>query len=153
MGKAKISSSSTAKLRICELLLLATRHALTHLTCPCRRAEYIPPKRPYSFEAMLNDILDFAALSLVDNGRVSFWMPTANDEDVKLGIPTHSWLEIVSCCVQVFTKCKSASVPLGFLLLTITRVAKTIDLSKTTGSGSEGGRTSSSKRRDEWCYG
>ncbi|KAI9840065.1 MAG: hypothetical protein M1819_000258 [Sarea resinae] len=65
---------------------------------------YIPPKRPYSFEAMLDDILEFAALTLVENGRVSLWMPTANDEDVELGIPTHPSLEVVSVCVQAFNK-------------------------------------------------
>ncbi|KAI9874873.1 MAG: hypothetical protein M1830_009186 [Pleopsidium flavum] len=70
------------------------------------QAKYIPPKRPYSFEAMLDDILDFAALSLVENGRLSLWMPTANDDDVELSIPTHPCLEIISVCVQAFNKCK-----------------------------------------------
>ena len=58
---------------------------------------------------MLNDILDFAAAHLVDEGRVSVWMPTANDEDVELEIPQHSALQLVSCCVQVFNKCKMVS--------------------------------------------
>ncbi|WEW60694.1 methyltransferase [Emydomyces testavorans] len=65
---------------------------------------YIPPKKPYSFEAMLNDILDFAARTLVPNGRLSFWMPTANDEDIELTIPKNPHLELVSACVQVFNK-------------------------------------------------
>lgn len=65
---------------------------------------YIPPKRPYSFTAILDDILAFAAATLVDNGRLSMWMPTANDEDIKLVIPTHPCLEIVSVCVQPFNK-------------------------------------------------
>ncbi|KAF2094878.1 tRNA guanosine-2'-O-methyltransferase [Rhizodiscina lignyota] len=65
---------------------------------------YIPPKRPYSFEAMLDDILDFAARTLVDSGRLAMWMPTANDEDVEFAIPTHECLEIVSICVQPFNK-------------------------------------------------
>ncbi|KAL8923938.1 MAG: hypothetical protein Q9172_002902 [Xanthocarpia lactea] len=65
---------------------------------------YIPPKKPYSFEAMLHDILDFAALHLVDGGRLSLWMPTANDEEVELEIPIHPCLEIVSICVQAFNK-------------------------------------------------
>ena len=29
---------------------------------------------------MLDDILFFAAETLVDDGRLAFWMPTANDE-------------------------------------------------------------------------
>lgn len=71
-----------------------------------RHDEYIPPKRPYSFDAMLDDILNFAAVSLVDEGRLSLWMPTANDEEVELGIPLHPCLEVVSVCVQAFNKCK-----------------------------------------------
>ena len=55
---------------------------------------------------MLDDILDFAAISLVDEGRLSLWMPTANDEQIELGIPMHPCLEIVSVCVQVFNKCE-----------------------------------------------
>lgn len=55
---------------------------------------------------MLDDMLNFASLYLVDGGRVSLWMPTANDEDVKLGIPSHPALELVAVCVQVFNKCE-----------------------------------------------
>ena len=65
---------------------------------------YIPPKRPYSFTAILDDILAFAVSTLVENGRLSMWMPTANDEDIELVIPTHPCLEIVSVCVQPFNK-------------------------------------------------
>lgn len=65
---------------------------------------YIPPKKPYSFTAIQDDILAFAVATLVENGRLSMWMPTANDEDVQLIIPTHPCLEIVSVCVQAFNK-------------------------------------------------
>jgi tRNA (guanine10-N2)-methyltransferase len=65
---------------------------------------YIPPKRPYSFLAMLDDILAFAAITLVENGRLSMWMPTANDEDVELVIPSNMYLQVVSVCVQPFNK-------------------------------------------------
>jgi tRNA G10 N-methylase Trm11 len=74
---------------------------------PSRRDEYIPPKRPYGFEAMLDDILQFGAEMLVPNGRLSLWMPSANEEDVELGIPTHEALELMSVCVQPFNKCES----------------------------------------------
>ncbi len=53
---------------------------------------------------MLDDILDFAAISLVDNGRLSFWMPTANDQDQEIQIPLHHCLEIISVCTQTFNK-------------------------------------------------
>ncbi|KAK2755926.1 hypothetical protein FQN54_005722 [Arachnomyces sp. PD_36] len=64
---------------------------------------YIAPKKPYGFEAMLGDILEFASRTLVPNGRLSFWMPTAND-DLEIGIPTHPSLEVVSVCIQPFNK-------------------------------------------------
>lgn len=69
-----------------------------------REPTYIPPKRPYSFSALLDDILTFSANILVDNGRLSMWMPTANDEDIQLMIPTNPSLEIVSVCVQPFNR-------------------------------------------------
>ncbi|KAM3071326.1 hypothetical protein ACMFMG_008917 [Clarireedia jacksonii] len=65
---------------------------------------YVPPKKPYSFLAMLDDILDFATLSLVEGGRLSFWMPTANDQDQEIKVPTHPCLRITSVCTQAFNK-------------------------------------------------
>ena len=73
---------------------------------PGREKGYIPPKRPYSFLSMLDDILDFAAVSLVDNGQLSFWMPTANDKDQEIKVPNHPSFEIVSVCTQAFNRCK-----------------------------------------------
>ncbi|KAL2810466.1 hypothetical protein BJX63DRAFT_423057 [Aspergillus granulosus] len=67
------------------------------------REGYIAPKRPYGFEAMLNDILAFAARTLVPDGRLAMWMPTANDEEVELSVPMHPSLEVISVCVQPFT--------------------------------------------------
>ncbi|KAI0803928.1 S-adenosyl-L-methionine-dependent methyltransferase [Xylaria sp. FL0064] len=69
-----------------------------------RDPAFIPPKKPYSFMAMLDDILNFATDMLVDNGRLSFWMPTANDEDQEIAVPTHPCLEVVVVCTQVFNK-------------------------------------------------
>ncbi|TFB02625.1 hypothetical protein CCMA1212_005420 [Trichoderma ghanense] len=66
--------------------------------------DYVPPKKPYSFLAMLDDILAFAADTLVDGGRLSFWMPTANDEEQEIPVPTHPCLEVVVVCVQNFNK-------------------------------------------------
>ncbi|KAK2609060.1 hypothetical protein QQS21_002430 [Conoideocrella luteorostrata] len=66
--------------------------------------DFVPPKKPYSFLTMLDDILAFAADTLVDSGRLSFWMPTANDEDQELPVPTHPSLELVVVCVQKFNK-------------------------------------------------
>ena len=59
---------------------------------------------------MLDDILDFAALSLVDDGRLSFWIPTANDQDQEIKIPEHPCLQITSVCTQPFNKCECTSI-------------------------------------------
>ncbi|BDD58459.1 hypothetical protein MPDQ_003412 [Monascus purpureus] len=63
---------------------------------------YIPPKKPYGFEALQNDILSFAARTLVPGGRLSMWMPTAGQDEVELAIPMHANLEVVSVSVQPF---------------------------------------------------
>ena len=55
---------------------------------------------------MLDDILDFASGTLVDDGRLSFWMPSANDEEQEIPIPTHPCLSVVVVCSQVFNKCR-----------------------------------------------
>lgn len=68
--------------------------------------DFVPPKKPYNFLAMLDDLLAFAADTLVDHGRLSFWMPTANDEDKEMPVPTHPSLELVVICAQRFNKCK-----------------------------------------------
>jgi tRNA (guanine10-N2)-methyltransferase len=59
----------------------------------------------YSFDALLDDILDFAASTLVDSGRLCMWMPTANDQAFELPIPQHPALQVVCICVQNFNKC------------------------------------------------
>ncbi|RAL17237.1 putative histone deacetylase SIR2 [Aspergillus homomorphus CBS 101889] len=66
------------------------------------RPGYIAPKKPYGFEAMQNDILSFAARTLVTGGRMCMWMPTSNDEDVELDTPMHPNLEVLSVSVQPF---------------------------------------------------
>ncbi|PNY24787.1 tRNA (Guanine(10)-N2)-methyltransferase [Tolypocladium capitatum] len=69
--------------------------------------DFVPPKKPYSFLAMLDDILVFAAETLVDNGRLSFWMPTANDEEQEIPVPSHPCLELVVVCIQPTSTSKS----------------------------------------------
>jgi tRNA (guanine10-N2)-methyltransferase len=69
------------------------------------REGYIAPKKAYSFDALIQDILDFAALTLVDEGRLSMWLPTANDEDIEVAVPQHQCFTLVSVCLQEFNKC------------------------------------------------
>lgn len=53
---------------------------------------------------MLDDILSFAAATLVDGGRLAFWMPTSNEEAEEIHPPTHPALQIVAVCSQDFNK-------------------------------------------------
>ncbi|KAK5092300.1 hypothetical protein LTR70_005606 [Exophiala xenobiotica] len=66
--------------------------------------DFIAPKRPYSFNRMLDDIMDFAARTLVDGGRLAFWMPCANDADEEFPVPKHDMLGLKHSCIQVFNK-------------------------------------------------
>ena len=100
-GKEAVYSNGEA------LHLYKSSYSIISIADVRRQDKYIPPKKPYSFEAMLEDLLEFAAFMLVDSGRLSLWMPTANDEDVVLGIPAHPCLGLVSVCVQTFNKCTS----------------------------------------------
>jgi tRNA (guanine10-N2)-methyltransferase len=91
------------------LKVLGSRQALLEIERKSHETQhkapgYIPPKRPYSFTALLDDILAFAVATLVEDGRLSMWMPTANDEDIELVIPAHPCLELESVCVQAFNK-------------------------------------------------
>jgi len=70
---------------------------------------------------MLDDILDFAVLTLVDNARLSFWMPTANEADQEIQIPSHPSLQLVSVCTQEFNRCKTPSTQQFGILLTTTQ--------------------------------
>jgi len=60
---------------------------------------------------MQQDILCFAARTLVEGGRIAMWMPTADDQDIELMIPTHPSLEIVSVSVQQFNGCELTGFP------------------------------------------
>ncbi|KAH8697532.1 RNA methylase family UPF0020 protein [Talaromyces proteolyticus] len=63
---------------------------------------WIPTKKPYGFVSLQHDILCFAARTLVEGGRIAMWMPTADDQEIELMIPTHPSLEIVNVSVQQF---------------------------------------------------
>jgi tRNA (guanine10-N2)-methyltransferase len=92
--------------------------SLAHL-----QKDYIPPRRPYSFVRMVDDVLDFGATMLVDGGRLCMWMPVAGAVDeiaaaeeadvetavdsAEYAVPQHPCLELVSVCQQDFNKCKS----------------------------------------------
>ena len=70
------------------------------------REGYIAPKKAYSFDAMIEDIFDFGAITLVEGGRLSIWIPTANDEDIEIAVPQHQCFKLVSACLQEFNRCE-----------------------------------------------
>lgn len=118
----------STKVALQEVVLLADATP-AHLS-----DHYIPPKRPYSFVRLLDDILDFSAKMLVEGGRLCMWMPVAGapedrvTEDASDGgkkaddarafktangsehdseeyaVPKHPALELVSECIQHFNK-------------------------------------------------
>lgn len=66
--------------------------------------DYIPTKKPYSLDALLDDLLQFASERLPVDGRLAFWMPVANDENIETVVPMHRNLELKYNCVQEFNK-------------------------------------------------
>lgn len=68
------------------------------------RKDYIQPKKAYSLDLLLDDLLDFTAKRLETGSRLCFWMPVANDEDIPTMIPQHENLELIYELVQDFHK-------------------------------------------------
>ena len=69
-----------------------------------QREGYIPPKKPYSFEDMVQDLFELAFAILKDHGTLSMWLPMANEEEATAVLPHHSGFDLSSCCVQRFNK-------------------------------------------------
>ena len=67
---------------------------------------FIPPKRPYALSALLEDILEFAALRLVDGGRLAMWVPEENEEGGVVEVREWEGMELLGGGVQRFAKCK-----------------------------------------------
>jgi tRNA (guanine10-N2)-methyltransferase len=68
------------------------------------RRDYIPPKKAYSLDLLLDDLLHFASERLDVGSRLCFWMPVANDEDIPTMIPQHEDFELIYELVQDFHK-------------------------------------------------
>lgn len=68
------------------------------------RRDYIQPKKTYSLDLLLDDLLEFSSQRLEVGSRLSFWMPVANDEDIPTLIPQHEELELIYELVQDFNK-------------------------------------------------
>lgn len=68
------------------------------------RKDFIQPKKPYELSNLLDDLLNFAANRLPLDGRLAFWMPTANDDFEPNLIPQHENLELIYNLEQEFNK-------------------------------------------------
>ncbi|TID29260.1 hypothetical protein CANINC_002056 [Pichia inconspicua] len=68
------------------------------------RRDYIQPKKTYSLDLLLDDLLEFSSQRLEVGSRLCFWMPVANDEDIPTLIPQHKELELIYELVQDFNK-------------------------------------------------
>lgn len=68
------------------------------------RKDYIQPKKTYSLDLLLDDLLEFASNRLDVGSRLCFWMPVANDENIPTMIPQHASLELIYELVQDFHK-------------------------------------------------
>ncbi|CAG89467.1 DEHA2F16676p [Debaryomyces hansenii CBS767] len=68
------------------------------------RKDFIQPKKPYELSNLLDDLLHFAANRLPVDGRLAFWMPTANDDFEPNLIPQHENLELIYNLEQEFNK-------------------------------------------------
>lgn len=68
------------------------------------RKDYIQPKKTYSLDLLLDDLLEFSSDRLALGSRLCFWMPVANDENIPTLIPQHESLELIYELVQDFHK-------------------------------------------------
>lgn len=68
------------------------------------RRDYIQPKKTYSLDLLLDDLLEFSSERLDIGSRLCFWMPVANDEDIPTLIPQHKDFELIYELVQDFHK-------------------------------------------------
>ena len=68
------------------------------------RRDYIPTKKPYALDSLLDDLLQYSSERLPIGGRLAFWMPTANDANIETIVPMHENLELKYNCVQEFNK-------------------------------------------------
>jgi tRNA (guanine10-N2)-methyltransferase len=68
------------------------------------RRDFIAPKKPYELSSLLEDLLQYAAERLPINGRLAFWMPTANDDFQQNLIPQHKQLQLIYNLEQEFNK-------------------------------------------------
>ncbi|KAH3660542.1 hypothetical protein OGAPHI_007128 [Ogataea philodendri] len=68
------------------------------------RRDFIQPKKNYSLDLLLDDLLQFASERLPVGGRLCFWMPVANDQYIPTLVPQHEKLELIYNLVQEFNK-------------------------------------------------
>lgn len=68
------------------------------------RKDYIQPKKAYSLDLLLDELLQFSSERLETGSRLCFWMPVANDENIPTLIPQHKNFELIYELVQNFNR-------------------------------------------------
>lgn len=63
---------------------------------------YLPPCQPYSVVELLTDLLTFSAKTLVQGGRLVFWLPTTNDFK-NSDLPDHPCFKLIANSQQFLT--------------------------------------------------
>jgi len=66
-------------------------------------ATHFPEKVSYSLPALLTDLLNFSATSLVAGGRLVYWLPVIRQHYSPAHLPAHPALKLVADCEQVLS--------------------------------------------------
>lgn len=66
------------------------------------REGYLPPKKPYELSDLADDLLDYAAETLVDDGRLVFWLPTVNEDYSPVDLPRRNDMQLLANSTQNF---------------------------------------------------
>ena len=65
---------------------------------------HYPQKVSYSLEQLLRDLLNFSARSLVEGGRLVYWLPVIRQQyNVETSVPSHPDLRLICDCEQVLS--------------------------------------------------
>eukprot|EP01135_Chromosphaera_perkinsii_P003326 Nk52_evm26s240 gene=Nk52_evmTU26s240 len=68
-----------------------------------QRHDHIPQTVKYELPDILNDLLDFAAKSLVIQGRLVYWIPVYREDYDPSSLPKHPCLEVLADSEQALT--------------------------------------------------
>ena len=68
------------------------------------REDYIAGTVPYDVKEMYDDLMEFAAKSIVTNGRIVMWFFVNNDEYCEEILPSHRCFKLIYNSIDPLTK-------------------------------------------------